>query len=89
MTLEELPEVPVGWTRLPTTFIDFGGGAGGIFEIFDDKGRKVEGIGYSYSTHGQQVVRGFSLNVGPTPASNLSWPRLRELYAEWRAGLAK
>lgn len=78
--LAELPETPTGWKKSQALHLNFGGGKGAAsYDIFDEQGRKVEGISYGYNT--AEKVRGFLLHADPA-ARYLTWAELRTAYAK-------
>ena len=82
--LDELPEKPTGWKKHMTMHLRLQGGGTGCFSIHDEKGRKVEGIGYSYRKGGKEF--GFFLLAAPGD-EYLTWAQLRVAYAAARAAV--
>jgi hypothetical protein len=80
--LDQLPVEPTGWTRRMRLHLNFGSAGGSAtFDIYNEKGQKVERIGNGYDTRdaGKGRSAGFFLLDGPR-TGYLTWDELREIY---------
>lgn len=84
--LDELPEKPVGWRKTMITHIRAAQpiGSSGLYEIFDERGRKIKGILYGYRTGKDCAGRGFAIS-GEEGEPFRAWPEFREHYKAHRA----